>query len=205
MSASARTTDVECSACGRLIKQNHLRHIFTSGRPGEGIHSLCVKCMSGDAKKLHTLVSPSCTVKWHDVWDHNYSALARNITEHRALVSHMMKKFGADVIIRTAAALMAWEYPQADTAADLIDLDLCSGACLVASHESLDSCDCRCRGEWHGVLAGAEVRSRWYDRRPRREGREARAVPAMTGAEHPRLRVTPGSVGGVVAVEGERS
>lgn len=40
---------------------------------------------------------------------------------------------------------------------DLIESGDCSGACLVASPGSVGSCDCRCKGYYHGNLADAIV------------------------------------------------
>ncbi|TMR13793.1 hypothetical protein ETD86_29960 [Nonomuraea turkmeniaca] len=51
-------------------------------------------------------------------------------------------------------------------ASELISSGLCTPACLVAAGPHTDSaCQCRCRGQWHGVLADVPVPAN-ADRRP---------------------------------------
>lgn len=50
-------------------------------------------------------------------------------------------------------------------AIDLIRAGLCSASCLCGSDESIDTCTCRCGGEYHGALALTEVEV-GIDRRP---------------------------------------
>ena len=108
----------------------------------------CEVCTNGSAPELHTLVHPGCSVPGHDLWNHSEWALAKNGAEARSAVWAWMVRDRRDE-------------RGPETAADLIALGMCSGACLVASLESFGGCDCRCRGEWHGVLADAPVKSRW--------------------------------------------
>lgn len=56
-----------------------------------------------------------------------------------------------------APDLMKMEFPIL-TASELVELDQCSGQCLVASAAF---CDCRCGGMYHGRLANAEVDALW--------------------------------------------
>lgn len=46
------------------------------------------------------------------------------------------------------------------TAAQLVYRGGCSPQCLV-SGERRSGCDCRCRGQYHGILAGADVAHAW--------------------------------------------
>lgn len=53
-------------------------------------------------------------------------------------------------------------------AADLVAQGLCSGLCLVARDDDRNGkCQCRCRGEFHGALADAQVETdrpaRWWE------------------------------------------
>jgi hypothetical protein len=43
------------------------------------------------------------------------------------------------------------------TGSTAVESGECSGACLVAPPESVEQCDCRCGGRFHGSLADALV------------------------------------------------
>ena len=144
-------TVIECSGCGRMIGSNSPHWVFRGNVLTRTTAVLCVfceVCTNGSAPELHTLVHPGCSVPGHDLWNHSEWALAKNGAEARSAVWAWMVRDRRDE-------------RGPETAADLIALGVCSGACLVASLESFGGCDCRCRGEWHGVLADAPVKSRW--------------------------------------------
>ena len=83
---------------------------------------------------------------------------------------------GPPVALLAAAAGVSAPAPAetrpAGTAADLLDAGECSPQCLLA-REPGGACVCRCGGEFHGALTGAEVRPVAEPRR-----RRPRRVPA---------------------------
>lgn len=131
-----------CSKCARNIGKQKERVLL----PEKRYRVLCFGCFagSGNSQKIHRAIYPECDVAWHDMYDHD-SVTATRAGAERFLVSRPTRR------AISAVELMGMQFPEPETAFDVVRLGLCTGQCLVADEEG--SCECVCRGKYHAALA----------------------------------------------------